>query len=310
MKLYGLLLALVFSFGVFADTTAYESFVFDGSSNYESIQLNTEKTRTEYRYDQVRSTCYRTEYRRRCGTTRPHCRTVCRNGNCRRVCPPPRRVCRNVPVRIPYSCMRTVRRAVEVFDYYVDTQINFEFEGQNMSMARENFEVKVTGEVVNVDLRDSGKFLVLSKKLERDSRMSGNVLKQEFTFQVELVPGKVVTDALEGGVRNVSLNDGVVRFTLGDGFNTEDFIQNLKVYKSRRIISDVLLLDRNLTASDMKIRQLGQDKVITIDLNDLGIEVPSRTRIILTTTYDTKGLQVMNSNAFKTEASANWIFSK
>ncbi|MBC77021.1 MAG: hypothetical protein CME64_13490 [Halobacteriovoraceae bacterium] len=310
MKLYSLLIALVFSLGVFADTSAYQNFTFDGSTDYESFQLNTEKTKTEYRYERVRSTCYRTEYRRRCGTTRPHCRTVCRNGNCRRVCPPPRRVCRQVPVQVPYSCMRTVRRAYEVFDYYVDTKVNFEFSGENMSMARENFRVKVSGSDVDLNLQDSGKYLVLSKRMDGDSRMSGDVLEQEVTYKVELVEGQVVTDALEGGVRNVSLNNGIVRFTLGSSFNTEDFIQNLKVYRSRRIISDILLLDRNLDAKDMEITQLGQDKVISVDLNDLGVDVPGRTRIILTTTFDTRGLEVLNPNTFKTEASANWIFSK
>ncbi|MCO4756124.1 MAG: hypothetical protein KC478_16705 [Bacteriovoracaceae bacterium] len=309
MNLFALLMALSFSLISFADTSAYESFVFDGSNLEETIELNTEKTKKEYRTVRVPSTCYRTEYRHRCFQERV-CSTRCPNGQCRRFCRP-RRVCRTVPVQVPYSCERRVRRAYDVFDYYVDTKVNFKFEIEDvLAGAFEDFKVEVSGENVSVSVKDSRNYLILQDKVSSNAKREGDTLNQNLEYRLRLIPAEVVTSALDNGVQNVSLNNGVVRFTLGAGFNTEDFIQNLQVYRSRRIISDVLLLDKNLSADDMEIRTLGQNKEIMIDLNEIGVDVPSRVRIILTTTFNTKGATILNSKSFKTEASANWIFSK
>ena len=74
MKKFILMLSLfsISSFA-FADTTAFERFLYEGLEDSKDVQLQTEKTRTEYLNVEVPSTCYRTVWRTRCHTRPPHC---------------------------------------------------------------------------------------------------------------------------------------------------------------------------------------------------------------------------------------------
>lgn len=310
MKALTLSFLMLLSVSAFADSVATESVWFDGSSESDVVSLATEETRTEYRTVTVPSTCYRTEYRHRCHWSPGHCRQVCNPvGLCRRVCSPGRQICRNVPVRIPYSCQRQIRQAYEVFDYNVNTTVEFAYELENLlSGAGEEFTVKAVGKQVSVSLNDSKQYLVLKRKTEASSSRQGDLLTQNFSYKFSFVPAKIVQETLGSGVQNVSLNNGVLTFALGKHFNTEDFVQNLRIYEYRWLGRDTLLLDKNLSSDQMSVSTDGELKVVRVNLNNLGIDLPSKIRVIMTTSYDAKGAQIMNADSFELEASANWIF--
>lgn len=312
MKKLSLLLGLLMSLSAFADTTEIERLWFDGTQTADQAQTRTEVTRTEYRTVTVPSTCYRTEWRTRCSTRPGQCRNRCdQNGNCRRVCTRPRRVCRQVPVQIPYRCMRTIQQPYEVLDYYVDTNINMNYDLSDILRdAAESFEVTVAGKNINMSVEDSGNYLILKKGEDYDAQRNGDTLTQTVSYDIDFVQMAKVKDALGAGIQDVSLKNGVLYFALGKGFNTKDFIQNIKVYNSRRFRSDVLIFDRNLTENEMDIQTNGNQTQISINIADLGIRVPSRMRVIMTSEFNTRGAEPLNATADDLKASANWIFSK
>lgn len=306
-----LLLSLVFALPVVADTVDTKNLYFDGSNPVADLLLNTEKTRTEYRTVQEPATCYRNEYRRRCTQQPRTCRRVCNNGRCRTVCSDPRTVCRNVLVRIPYRCMRSFTRAVEVHDYYVDTRAQFNFDmSQVDGGAAENFELTVRGENESLSVRGSKNYLVLLNNKNKLERRNGDLKVIDLNYDISFASAKRINSVIGNGIKNVSLKNGMLRFELNKSFSAADFIQNLKVYRSRRLATDVLLFDRNLNQNEMDIQINGPVAAVSIDLASLGIQVPAKTRVILNTTFNTRGAEVLNANEIKTQASANWIFSK
>lgn len=311
MKKLLLMLSLVMALPVMADTVDVQSYWFDGSQAVGNVMLSTEKTRTEWRSVRVPATCYRTEMRRRCTRQPQQCRQVCRNGQCRRVCSQPRTICRNVQVRVPYRCYRMERRPFEVHDYYVDTHAELNFDLTNVSGgAGENFSVRMNGERDGISVKGSKNYLAMLVNKNRTERRNGDVKQVNLNYDVTFASAKKITETLGNGIKNVSLRGGVLKFELGSSFNTTEFIQNLKVFRSRRMATDILLFDRNLTEQDMDIQTNGSRAVVTVDLASLGINVPAKTRVIMNTKYNTRGLLILNPNDVKTEASANWIFSK
>lgn len=312
MKMIALLITGLLSLATFADTTETRNLWFDGSMTSDTVNMSTEKTKTEYRNVQVRDTCYRTEYRMRCYQQPTRCRNVCdsRGRNCRRRCSPGRRVCRNTPVQVPYSCMRTIRQAYEVLDYYVNTTFELNYDASEFSEAEEVLVATVSGSNGALTVEDSGENLVLLKDEMKTARREGETLFQTLIYDLSFVSAEKVKAALEGGVRDVLYQDGTLFFTLGKGFNTQDFLQELKIYRARRLASDELLFDKKISQDQMEISVDGNDKRISINLGALGIELPNRMRVIMTTSYDLKGAKALNGDSVKTEASANWLFTK
>lgn len=98
----------------FAQSTEVRTVDLDGRALEISELLKTSETKVEWRYETIPGTCYRTEIRRQCRQMPPQCRVICNGSYCRRVCFPPQVVCRDVAVRVPYPCPRTIRRRVEV----------------------------------------------------------------------------------------------------------------------------------------------------------------------------------------------------
>jgi len=313
MKTLLVALGMLLSLNVSADTTALERVWFNGDQQVDSVELQTEKTRTEYRTVTVPSTCYRTEYRYRCTHRPPTCRSVCHpQRGCRRVCNGGGRYCRNVPVQVPYRCTRQVRESYEVFDYYVNTEANFNYDLSDiLNGAAEEFKVEVTGKDIKMSVEDSGKYLILNRNNDiLMTQRNGDTLTQIINYDLDFVQMSKIDEALGAGVQDVVYKNGVLNFALGKGFNTKDFIQNIKVYNSRRFRSDILLFDRNLTENEMDISTNGNQTMISINFSKIGVNVPSRMRVIMTTKYNTKGAKVLNANESNLEASANWIFSK
>lgn len=313
MKRFLLVVLSLLSLSAFADTVDMQSFYFNGSSQNADLLLNTEKTRTEYRQVRVPATCYRTEYRRVCDRRPPQCRTICQNGRCRRVCSGGGGTyCRTIPVNVPYSCTRYEQRAYEVHDYYVETRalLNFDLDGVDAGAA-ETFKVRVDGERAGINVEASNNYAVLLKSQSRNERRTSSDLKEvEMNYNISFVKTKKINETLGNGIQNVSLRNGILSFSVGKGFNTQDFIQNIKVYRNRTFGSDILLFDRNLTSNEMDVNTNGNSSEIVIDLTRLGIQVPSKTRVIMNTSFNLEGAKLLNPNGIKTEVSANWVFSK
>ena len=307
-----LLFVLMFGFGqAFADSTAVETFLFNGLEESKEVNLTTEKTRTEYRTVRVPSTCYRREVRRICENRRPVCRRVCdRRGNCRRSCSTGGRICRNVVVNRPYRCMRTETRAVEVFDYFVETKVKFEFNNRNIGAdaVKEQFSMRMTGERANLSVASSKNYLIVLDKELRSERAGNGVKNVDLTYKISLLPAQSSSRVLENGIRNVKLRNGILNFTLGAGFNLNDFSQQIRIFKNRRLGTDTLLLNKFLSENDANVQSTASGSAISIDLSSLGVDIPSKLRVILDTKYKIDENQVLNRNEVKLNASANWVF--
>ena len=299
MKLFATLL-LVLSFSASADTTDIRTFLYSGTTDSVSLNLSTEKTRTEYRNVRVPATCYRTVTRRVCSPVRQ----CDRRGNCRTV-----NRCRPVTQRVPYRCMRTVRQSYQVHDYYVETQAEFDFAlPAEMDPIREEISLRMNGEAASLNVNSSRNyFLVLDRQNRTESRRAG-VKYVNLTYKVRLVSAEAAKRVLSNGIQNVKLRSGVLSFTLGEGFNLNEFTQQIRIFQNRRLGTDPLLLDKYLSNNEADIQTINNGTEITIDLNSLGINLPSKMRVILDTAYNIDVNKVLNRDEIKTDASANWIF--
>lgn len=310
MKSLFLSLLMMISSAVFADSVDVKTFNYDGVDSSVNLTLNTEKTRTEWRQERYRDTCYRTTYRRQCRTQARNCRTRCdRNRrNCRRVCTGGQRVCRNVPVQTPYGCWRVRDIAYEVHDYDVLTNAILNFDSSDVDGgANENFKVRVEGEKDGISVQGSGNYaVVLRAKNSNEIRRTG--LKEITTnYDIKFVKAKRISETLGSGITGVKYKNGTLNFAVGKGFNTDEFIQNLKIYRHKRIGRDVLLLNKDIMENEMEISVEDNRSKISINLRNLGITLPRKMRVIMTTSYKL-GNGVLLNNNIKTKASANWIF--
>ncbi|MBD65861.1 MAG: hypothetical protein CME62_11685 [Halobacteriovoraceae bacterium] len=296
-----ILMIFLFSCAAFADSTDIERVLFDGTQTYEEANLSTEKTRTEYRTVTVPSICYRTEYRRRCTTTPP----VCREGRCR----PGRRICRTVPVQIRYRCMRRETRAVQVHDYNVETKVVFNFNNTDvLDDAQEEFQMKMTGETPSLSVKSSKNYMVVVDHDNKTEQRRGGTKYIELTYKINFIPAHKLNQVLGAGIQDVSYRNGVVGFKLGAGFNFNDFTQKIKVYRNRRLGTDILLLDKALAQNDAQIQTSAGATHIKVDLHQQGIQVPSKARIILETSFNIDAQKVLNKNELKFADSVNWVF--
>jgi len=300
----------VASSALMADSTDIRNILFDGSTNYQEVNLSTEKTRTEYRTVQVPSTCYRTVMRRVCSPRPRTCRQVCQNGRCRQVCSGGGgTVCRDVMRQEPFPCMRTETRAYEVHDYYVETTARFEFNTADVATdANENFEMKMKGELASLSVDSTKNYIIVLDKQSRSEDRQAGVKYVDLTYKVNFIPAAQLNDVLGNGIQKVKLKNGVLNFHLGAGFNFDIFSQQIKIFQNRRVGTDILLLDKLLTANEANVQSTASNSILSINLKDLGINLPSKMRVILNTKYKIDENTVLNRNELKLDASANWVF--
>lgn len=312
MKALSIYLMLMLSSLSFADTTMSEGVWFDGTQKSDTVKLTTDKTKIESRTVMVPSICTRTENRRQCGWQHGRCRNVCRSrNNCTRVCSPGRQVCRNIPVQVNYPCDRAVVQEFEVLDYHVNTSVTLDYNIEDiLGGAGEEFVVSVTGKDMTLSVQDSKEYVVLKEQADASANRNGQVLEQNFKYKIDFVPAKKITDVFDHGIKNVSLANGILTFSLSNNFNTEDFIQNLKVLKARRLARNIVLFDKDLTDADMDVSVYGDSKLIIVDLNKFGVKQARRTKIVLTTKFNPKGYEVLNKDSFELEASEDWVFKR
>ncbi len=292
-----------------ADTTALETLLYDGSQDTQSVRLSTEKTKTEYRQIPVRTICYRTELRYRCTSTGPVCRNVCNPSGCRTMCHPGRRVCRNVPVQVSYPCTRIETRPVQVHDYFVETDVIFEFSKvQSPELVNEKLTMQMTGENSSLTAEGSKNYFLLLDNRRRSERREGGVKYISLVYKVRVIPAAQAKSVLANGIQNVTLRNGVLSFSLGNGFNLDDFVQNIKLFKNYRLGRDKLILDRPLNTSEIDVVSTASASDVTIDLNQLGVSLPRKLRVILDTEYKINKDKILNKGEIETETSANWVF--
>ena len=304
-----ILFALLFiSSFAFADTTALEEILYSGDQPSVDMLLQTEKTHTEYETVYVPGTCYRTEYRQRCYTRPPVCRNYCNSrGQCTTRCTGGGTQCRMVPVRIPYSCQVPRTRAYEVHDYYVDTNVRFNFSNQSDEKLAEKFKIKVTGDEYKLEVKGSKNFFIVETRKKEEVNMAAGVKTINLTYDIDLISADRVKTALKGGMKNVSLKNGVFNFTLGQGFNLNHFSHRLRVYKYKRFGSDDLLIDTELNDSHVRIEDNGNKSQVSVDMNYL-IDVPSKVRVITDIAFKLDESKLLNKDDIDYKTYSNWIF--
>ncbi|OUR94209.1 hypothetical protein A9Q84_18070 [Halobacteriovorax marinus] len=272
----GFILLLAFSFSIFASasTDDYLSFTYSGDQNNQSFELSTEKTHTEYRYEQRAKTCYRqvlVGHDRRCHWEQvPVCRI---NNRGRRVCYyEDRRVCRSYPIyrREAYTCYERVTIPFEVFDYFVDTNVHFNFEhNQDSSVAPlENFVFGITGDSDYLRETTSGKFLIYARQ---SRRLTGagerRSLDISYNMRLEEIAGNF-TPVLHG-ITQMNVSGEELYFEMGDFTSADPLEIRLKV-KRKKFGSDPVLMNRVLNVAEYTKQSLNDSRArVRIDLAEL-----------------------------------------
>lgn len=293
MKLF-ILLCLMISSVAFASSFDSKQFLYNGSVLSEEVNLATEVTKTVYENRVVRSTCYRREVRRQC-------RRVCQNNRCRNVC-------RNVVVRRPYTCYVNRTVPVQVFDYENISKSTFSFVSDGVSNdIAETFVVSQRGSKVGIDVKSSGNYLIKLKKNFEDVQRDRDVRYVTTDYTVSFTDISLAKKVLANGLKGVKLIRNVLKFNVGSGFDLNSFNLNLKLFRNRSFASDILLFDRDVreiaTLSDN-----GFITEVTIDLNKLGVNLPSKKRVIVDIDYIVDAYGSINKDDVKLSTSANWKF--
>ncbi len=266
MKMLIGLLALTLSF-VASATIDMKTFTYDGSQNSMMLNLSTEKTHTEYRVEQHRSTCYRTEI--------VGYRTVCTGGGGRG-----RgrggRYCHQQPIyrTVAYSCMETVRIPYEVKDYDVNAQVLIDVTNLgSMATSGETFKVTLDGDTLSLMAMGSKKFFIMLKKEDIQARMRGSVKMLDGLYAIELIEAKPVLKALK--MTNISLEDSMLNFKMGPLENKLNVGFSLNVTQKRALSSDIVLFDRELNTLEVNVSATSEGSDAAVDVKKLGVELSS-----------------------------------
>ncbi len=321
MRMFLVLLFILASFNSFSSTSDSESFTFDGQRSSHEINLSTEKTHTEYRWERQADTCYRrvyvgdryvctTQYRQVCRTTQQTCRTVCTgsgaNRTCRRECSGGgSRICRQEPYNYcryipqyrdePYTCYRDVQVPYEVFDYFVESKITFDLSNsRSASKASEEFVANLEGDQFNLSLNSSGKYIVLADK-EESSQRDGDVLRMEIKYKVKMIDFEKVAGAFDFGYTNAVVNsEGILVFI--DLDKNTDYKHFLSIERKRFLRSPEVFFKNNLKAS-----QITHDNgAFEIKFKDLGVNLrKGRYKVKISSALDLDTSKVLNREIIK-----------
>lgn len=276
-----------------ANTTDTREFTV-GAQSQEVITLYTEKTRVEYRTEQREATCYRTEYRLRCRILPGPCRRVCDlRGFCRTQCLPHQTVCRDFPVTVPYSCVEDVEVAYDVFDYNVETQLTFHFSYEEESVS-ENIRTSVTGDKVKLEVLDSKEFAVLLTNKTISQSRQGDTKYQQISYDIKFTPVSKITDLIGAGIENLTLSGNHLNFHFSHSFNKNLFRVRLRLLRRKLIGRDPTIFNSELLSYQYQVDDHFDKKQISIDLKELGINIPRRIRAILEVQYAPNGAELLN----------------
>lgn len=279
MKIFLGVIALICALSAFASTGESRTFIYDGSLDSTELLLKGEKTHTEYRVEDVPSTCYRREV---VGYT-----TVCRGGH---YGPYPRpypypgphypgpypypQGCYQSPIyrEIPYSCVRTVRTPFEVKDFDVDARVNLTVTRNGEALPKEKFTVSLKGDVLTLLMSGSRRFVGVLKTEVVNERMAGSVKIIDANYAIDLVDAEELSAAIK--LRRISMNRGVVNLSAGRMADRGDLTLALTVVKKKALGRDEVLLNRTLARGEFEAQpEDGVATNIDVDTTKLGLDL-------------------------------------
>lgn len=287
MKMLICLFTVALSFSAVASTVDTKTFVYDGSQNSVELLLKAEKTHTEYRTEDQRTTCYRTEV---VGHS-----TICTGGNYGPGYPGPGypgpyyprrgpghpypgnhfpRHCSSQPIlrTVPYSCIQTVRIPFEVKDFDVDARVIIDVTKLSPeATSGETFKVILRGDELSYNVVGSKKFFIIKKKQDVRSTMNGSVKMIDGVLAAELIEAAPVLKAIK--MTDISIENDVLSFGIGQVETRANLGFSLKVVKLKTFGSDTVILDRELVKSEVEVTASSTGSDAGVNVSKLGIEL-------------------------------------
>lgn len=283
----------LFALSAFASSET-RSFFFDGSQNEVQMSLRAEETHTEYRWEQIRTICYRQEV---------YYRTQCTNT-------PQGRVCQSIPYyrTISYPCIQTVQVPYEVKDYDVEANVDLKITNATSLPAGETFKVTLNEDRLSVTATSSGKkFFIIMKDQEISSTINGTLKMIDASYSAELVEASPIVKALD--VTNISIKDSLLSFKMGPVSVREAIGFRLTVKKAPILGGDTVLFDRELASSEIQLSTATGSSAANVDIERLGVELTSGRHTLTATAFFKYAGTIINGSDFeKTEASRTLIY--
>lgn len=313
MKMLIGLFTVALSFGAVASTTDTKTFTYDGSQNSVELILRAEKTHTEYRIEDQRTTCYRTEV---VGHT-----TICSGGSYGPGFPRgpgypypgphyPRQ-CYSQPVlrTVPYSCIQTVRIPFEVKDYDVDARVIIDVTKISPeTTSGETFKVTLNGDVLSYSVAASKKFFVVKKKQDVRSTMNGSVKMIDGLLAAELIEAAPVLKAIK--MTDISIENDVLNFGIGQVATRANLGFSLKVVKVKTFGSDTVILDRELSASEVSVTATATGSEAGVNVSKLGVELANGKYSLTAKAFAKFDGNLMNSSDFQELSASRTLIYK
>lgn len=326
MKLLTSIFTVALSFSALASSVETKSFIYDGSQNSAEIVLRGEKTHTEYRVEDIRTTCYRQEI---AGYS-----TICTGGGYYGPGPWPHNrpypgpyyprpggypypgqmnQCYQQPIyrQVAYSCVQTVRTPFEVKDYDVDARVIVDVTNVSSELTPgEKINVTLAGDSISFDAVGSKKFFIVKKKQDIRSSMNGSVKMIDGLLAIELVEAAPVLKAIK--LTGISVKDSVLNLNLGPIESRENINFSLKIAKKKTLGSDTVLLDRSLSTDEVEVVSTATGSSAGVDVANLGVELSGgKFSLTAKATVKVDGT-MMNASQFRDllETSKTLIYTK
>jgi hypothetical protein len=293
MNIFLVLATFLLSLNSFASSQT-KTFFFDGSQSSVMMTLQAEKTHTEYRLEQRRSTCQRTvvDYQ-----------TICSGG------PVPQCTTRPVTRVIYYPCTITVSVPYEVKDYDVEAKVNLDVTAFPGGAHSDTFKVTLDGDLLSVSAASSGaKYFVMLNKREISSAMSGSVKFIDAFFKASFIEAAPITKTLE--MSDISLKDTLLSFKLGPVAARDAIGFSLEVKKAPILGSNTVLFDRELNASEIQLSSLGEGSAADVNIQRLGVELNSGRYLLTAKAFFKYSGTVLNSSQFETLSASRTLVYK
>jgi hypothetical protein len=294
MKFLALILLMTISFGTIASSQT-KTFFFDGSQESVNLSLQAEETHTEYRWEQVRTICYRQEvyYHTYCSQT-----------------PDGHRVCRTVPRyrTVSYPCIQTVSVPYEVKDYDVIANVDLAITNSSTLTPGETFKLTLDEDRLSLSgSSGSKKFFLLLKGEKRSTSTNGTLKTIDASYAVELVEAAPILKALD--LTNISFQENILSLKLGPVTASESIGFHLTVKKAPLLGADTVLFNRELQTSEIKITTQNESSEANVNIQTLGLELKKGRHKIKTRVFYKSSGKIINSTEFdRIESSQTLVF--
>jgi hypothetical protein len=274
----------LFVASAYASTTDSETIFFDGSNSNAVVQLQTEKTRTEYREETVPRTCYRTVI--------VGYRQVCRRPSN----PRQPQQCWREPIyrNEAYTCYQTIRTPYEVFEYYVDAQIGINFgDVPEGIVAAENITASLNGDILTLRSQGSKLLVVELQDLTQNRRVDGNVLMIDASATIKFHDAQKIKAALN--LTDVRIQSGTANYNLGPIAGLQ-LSHNLKIVNNPRLGGSTTLFDGEMNADVLSREERGNLTAMSVKFEDvLGRQLGSGRYNITVSSEFKAGRAVLNA---------------